>query len=157
MQTQQFYRWQDAQGRTHIASSLDDVPAPERAKATSVQLDSADAVGRYAAPSGATAARWSLDWASFGVGFGAALLCACLLRFLPGSSRWLWRIVLALGIGLLVCGAYLGLVRRAAGLEGGPLAAPSALLQDARGAVEQMNQRQKQQEEELRKIRAEGH
>jgi hypothetical protein len=153
---QQFYRWKDAQGREHIVSSLSDVPPAERAKATSVELSGEDATGSYQAPTGAPAARPALDWASFGIGFGAALLLSFLLRLLPGRGRFLWRVVLVVGTGLLLSGLYLGLTRRAAGLQGGVLAAPSALIQDARGAVEQMNQRQKQQEEELRKIGAEG-
>jgi hypothetical protein len=58
----------------------------------------------------------------------------------------------------MLTGAYLGLIRRSAGLTGTQaFTSPTALIQDAKTAVEQLNARQKQQEEELRKIQAEGH
>jgi hypothetical protein len=37
------------------------------------------------------------------------------------------------------------------------MASPSALIEDAKAAVEKLNQRQKQQDEELRQLQAEGH
>ena len=154
-QTQTFYRWQDKQGRVHIVSSLDDVPAAERAKLARLELDSRDAISTYPSVSPGLASK--IDWPSAAIGFGAALLLAMLFRFVPNGWRWLGRLALVGGVGLLLTGAYLAAVRRAAGLEGGALAAPSALIQDARAAVEQMNQRQKQQEEELRKIQSDGH
>lgn len=150
-QQQSFYRWEDAHGRVHIVSSLDEVPVAERAKVAHVELNSSDAVSTY--PS---ASAWSLprvDWPSFAIGFGAALLVGMAFRLVPNGWRWLWKLALVAGIGFVLSGAYLAAVRRSAGLGGdGPLASPSALIQDARSAVEQMNQRQKEQAEELRKI-----
>ncbi|HVY30082.1 MAG TPA: hypothetical protein VHB79_26175 [Polyangiaceae bacterium] len=154
-QTQAFYRFEDAQGRVHIVSSLDDVPVTERAKVRRVDLNSADAVSRYPAATPGFSMP-SVDGPSFALGFGAALLVGMLLRIVPGGGRWLWKLALIAGIVLVLTGAYLGAVRRAAGIDGGALAAPSALIQDAKTAVEHMNQRQKQQEEELRKLQAEG-
>lgn len=154
-QTQAFYRWQDAQGRVHIVTSLDEVPPAERAKVVRVDLNSAEAVSHY--PAATPGFSWpSVDWSSFALGFGAALLVAMVFRVLPGGGRWLWKLALVAGVVLVLTGAYLGAVRRAAGIDGGALAAPSALIQDAKTAVERMNQRQKQQEEELRKLQAEG-
>jgi hypothetical protein len=155
-QTQSFYRWQDAQGRVHIVSSLDEVPLAERAKLGRVDLNGADAVSHYPSDTPGTALP-KIDWPSAAIGFGAALLVAMVFRFVPNGWRWLGRLALVGGIGLLLTGAYLAAVRRSAGFEGGALASPSALIQDAKTAVEQMNQRQKQQDEELRKIQAEGH
>lgn len=158
-QTQSFYRFEDGQGRVHIVSSLDDVPAAERGKAVRVELDGAGAESPYSATTSSGPTMPSVDGPSFVLGFGAALLVGLLLKLVAGrgAGRWLWRLVLVAGVGLMLTGAYLGAVRRAAGVTGGAFAAPSALLQDAKTAVEQMNQRQKQQEEELRKIQAEGH
>jgi hypothetical protein len=135
------------------------VPAAERGKAVRVELESAQAVSQYSATTSSGTTLPRVDWPSFALGFGAALLVGLLLRLVAGRGvgRWLWRLVLVAGIGLVLTGAYLGAVRRAAGIGGGALAAPSALLQDAKTAVEQMNQRQKQQEEELRKIQVESH
>jgi hypothetical protein len=157
-QTQSFYRFQDEQGRLHIVSSWDEVPAGERGKAAGVDLNSEQAVSHYQPPTPDVAAP-RVDWPSFALGFGAALLVGLTLKLVAGrgSGRWLWRLVLVAGVGLMLTGGYLGVVRRAAGVGGGAFAAPSALLQDAKTAVEQMNQRQKQQAEELRKIQAEGH
>ncbi len=71
----------------------------------------------------------------------------------PGFAS---RAVLVLGVGALLTGLYFSAVRSSTGAQGGSvLTSPSALIQDAKGAVEQMNLRQKQQEEELRRIQTE--
>jgi hypothetical protein len=156
---QQFYRWVDAEGRLHVVSSLEAVPSAERARAERVTL-----TGQTALPSVPSRAEpqaepsaWRFDLGSFGIGFGAALAISLLFRLLPNGWRSLTRVAVVLGLGALLTGLYLGAIRRAAGGgAGGALASPSALIQDAKTAVEQMNQRQKQQEEELRQIQAEG-
>jgi hypothetical protein len=85
-----------------------------------------------------------------------ALLLAALFKAMPNGLRFVWRAVLVLGVGALLTGLYLSLVRTSSGFQGGSvLTSPSALIEDAKGAVEQMNLRQKQQEEELRKIQSE--
>ena len=149
---QGFYRWVDGQGRLHVVSSLDAVPATDRGKATRVLVNGVDSYPTTSALS------WRPDWASFAVGFGAALLVALACRMLPGSMRWVTRLALVVAVGALLTGAYLGAVRRSSGMPGASaFAAPSALIEDAKAAVEQVNQRQKQQDEEIRKIQAEGH
>jgi hypothetical protein len=154
-ESQSFYRWVDGQGRVHVVSSLDSVPAADRGKATLVVMHGVDSLsGHYPA---ASPVSWRPDWASFAAGFGVALLVALIFRMLPGSLRWLTRVGLVVGVAALLIGAYLGMLRRSTGMPGaGPLAAPSALIEDAKAAVEQVNQRQKQQEQEIRKIQAEG-
>lgn len=147
---QTFYRWVDANGRLHVVSSLDSVPLAERGKVAAVTLHADDST----LPSSvASAARWRPDWLSFAAGFGVALLLAALFKLLPNSMRFVSRMALVAGVGVLLTGLYLSLTRRASGVQDvGVLTSPSALIQDARGAVEQMNLRQKQQEEELRAI-----
>jgi hypothetical protein len=87
------------------------------------------------------------------VGFAVALLLAAVFKLMPQGLRFVWRAALVLGVGVLLTGLYLTAVRSSAGMQGGSvLTSPSALIQDAKGAVEQMNLRQKQQEEELRQI-----
>ena len=155
---QTFYRWVDGQGRVHVVSSLESVPPADRGKASVVELNSEDSLGQYQAVGSASGNSWRPDWTSFTAGFGVALLLALVSRMLPNSWRWLWRVGLVLGAGALLTAAYLGAIRRSTGMPGASaLATPSALIEDAKGAVEQMNQRQKQQEEEIRKIQAEGH
>lgn len=151
---QTFYRWVDASGRVHIVSSLEGVPQAERTKAVAVSLspDESPTVPRLETE----IAGWRPDWASFGVGFAVALLLAALFKVLPNGMRLASRVALVLGVAVVLTGVYLGAIRRTTGVPGASvLASPSALIEDARGAVEQMNLRQKQQEEELKKIQAE--
>jgi len=153
---QNFYRWVDGEGREHIVSSPDSVPPADRGKAKQVVLNGVDSVAAHYAPPG-TEKTWHPDWASFAAGFGVALVVALIFRMLPGSFRWVTRVGLVVGVAALLIGAYLGMLRRSTGMPGaGVFAAPSALIDDAKAAVEQVNQRQKQQEEEIRKIQAEG-
>lgn len=152
-QPQTFYRWVDASGRLHVVSSLDSVPPAERGKATVITMHS-DASPTL--PSMDSVAAWRPDWISFAVGFGVALLLATLFKVLPNGLRFASRAALVLGVGVLLTGLYLSAVRSSTGAQGGNvLTSPSALIQDAKGAVEQMNLRQKQQEEELRRIQSE--
>ena len=157
-QPQAFYRWVDADGRLHVVSSLDAVPKADRARAERVTLTGQTALGsdpRGAAP--AASSDWRLDAGSFGLGFGAALLLSLLFRVLPNGWRSLSRVAVVLGVAALLTGLYLGAIRRSTGAkDGSVLASPSALIEDAKAAVESLNQRQKQQDEELRKIQAEG-
>lgn len=150
---QSFYRWVDADGRLHVVSSLESVPPAERGKVAVVTLQ-ADASPTLPSLEHVTA--WRPDWISFAVGFGIALLLAALFKLLPNGLRFASRAVLVLGVGALLTGLYFSAVRSSTGAQGGSvLTSPSALIQDAKGAVEQMNLRQKQQEEELRRIQTE--
>lgn len=154
-QPQSFYRWVDAEGRLHVVSSLDAVPSAERARAERVTLNGQTALGG-AVPS-TPASDWRLEPSSFGLGFGAALLLSLLFRLLPHGWRSFSRIAVVLGVAALLAGLYLGAIRRATGAkDGGALATPGALIDDAKAAVEKLNQRQKEQDEELRKLQAEG-
>jgi len=150
--TQAFYRWVDAQGRVHVVSSLDAVPPAARAKAELVTLRGAEETTPLV-----SGAAWQPEWLSFAAGFAAALVLSFLFRLLPSGWKGVTRVVVALGLAALLTGAYLAAVRRSAGIAGGPLASPSALIQDAKDAVDKMNERQKLQEEELKKVQAEGH
>lgn len=146
---QSFYRWVDSSGRLHVVSSLESVPLAERGKVADVTLH-ADESSLPSSAGSVTA--WRPDWISFAVGFCVALLLAALFKVLPNGLRFASRVVLVLGVGLLLTALYFSVLRGSSGV--GPLTSPSALIQDAKSAVEQMNLRQKQQEEELRKIHA---
>jgi hypothetical protein len=150
---QTFYRWVDADGRLHVVSSLDSVPQAERAKVAVVTMSPETSP----TPSSMkNVAAWRPDWISFAVGFGVALLLAALFKVLPNGLRFVSRVALVLGVGVLLTGLYLGVVRGSSGVQGSSvLTSPSALIEDAKGAVEQMNLRQKQQEAELRKLQTE--
>jgi len=155
-QPQAFYRWVDAEGHLHVVSSLDAVPSAQRAKAERITLTGETALGADAPA--ARSSEWRLEPGSFGLGFGAALALSLLFRLMPNGWRVLSRVALVLGAVVVITGLYLGAIRRATGnTTGSAMASPSALIQDAKAAVEQLNSRQKQQEEELRQLQAEGH
>ena len=152
---EQFYRFTDADGKVHIVSSPDALPPAARGK-TEVIVMNAD-VTRAENTVGGSGPSFALDGLSFGVGFGAALLLALVFRVLP--QRWRWAPKLALLGGLVVVGGglYFGYLHRmSGGTSSSPLASPSALIQDARNAVDQVKERRRAQEEELRAIQAEG-
>jgi hypothetical protein len=152
---QTFYRWVDTDGRVHVVSSLEAVPANRRDKVELVSLNAESALPRYTPPGAPLG--FQLEWLSFGLGFAAALAFALVFRFLPNGWKTLTRFAIVLGLGALVSGLYLAAIRRQTGAtDGGVLASPSALIEDARGAVDKMTARQKQQEEELKKIQQEG-
>lgn len=154
-QPQSFYRWVDAEGRLHVVSSLDAVPTAERARAEQVTLSADTALDKAGVVT--PSPEWRLEPASFGLGFGAALLLSLLFRLLPNGWRTLSRVAIVLGVVTLLTGLYLGAIRRATGAKDtSALASPSALIEDAKAAVEKLNQRQKQQDEELRKLQTEG-
>ncbi len=150
---QTFYRWEDASGRVHIVSSLENVPQAERPKAAAVVLNPEESP---TLPSLHNGASWRPDWISFGVGFGVALMVAMLFKVLPNGLRIASRVAIVVGVGIALTGLYLGAVRGSTGAPGASLlTSPGALIDDAKGAVKQMNLRQKQQQEELEKIQAE--
>jgi hypothetical protein len=153
---QVFYRWLDAQGRLHVVSSIEQVPIADRPKASLVVLNGAESVSELGSGSGSAAA-WRLDTVSFAIGVAAALILTLVFRALPSSLRKLSRFAIVLGLAALAGAAYLGVVRRSVGMPGAsPLTTPSALVEDARRAVDNMNLRQKQQDEEIKKAQAEG-
>jgi hypothetical protein len=151
--SQTFYRWEDAQGRVHISSTLDGVPQSDRASSARIELRGEESLSHYAAPR----APLHVDWPSFAAGFGVAAIFGLVLRSLPERVRWVWRLAVIAGVGALLAGAYLAALRREAGLgDGSALASPAALVDDAKVAVKRMNERLEQRDEELRKIEAEG-
>lgn len=158
---QSFYRWVDGEGRIHIVSSPTAVPAAVRPRAELVVLNGSDALsGEYPALGGSALSRLASrppDLLSFAAGFGAALLLLVVYRFLPTSLRGVSRWAIVLGAGALLTAGYLGWVRSSTGGSGAALATPAALIDDAKVAVERMNQRQAEQERALREIEAEGH
>jgi hypothetical protein len=146
-QPQTFYRWVDAQGTVHVVGSLDAVPAAERAQLEQVVLKGREAPIPLAAG-------FRPDWASAALGFGAALLLALLI---PRGWKGATRVALVLAVGALVTGAYLATVRRSVGLEtGGAFSSPSAVIQDARDAVNKMNERQRLRDQQLEEMKKEG-
>lgn len=166
MQTQEFYRYKDARGHVVIVDSLSAVPRAERATAERIKLDSEPAIEvpvpratetPRAAPLPTATQLAELEdlgvhWPSFAVGFGSAVGLALLFFGLRKLSTPLGRFVLFVGGVLLLVAFYLGWLRRSTGQSDSPFASPSAVIQDARRAVEEMNQRNKKQDQEIDEI-----
>jgi hypothetical protein len=157
---QQFYRYTDAEGRVHITTSPDALPPGARGKAELLVLDANATRAEHTVPMGEQAESpkpgFELDGLSFGAGFGAALLLAAIFRMMPEKMRWLPRLAIVGGIAVVGIGLYLGYLRKTTGMGTGPLASPSAIIQDARATVEGVQQRQREREAELRAIQAEA-
>jgi hypothetical protein len=139
------YRYRGPDGRIVVVDSLSEVPEAQRPSAERVV-----AIDRPGAA--ATETPWHFDWASAGLGFAAAALLGVLLFVSRRGSRVVFGVVLVLGLGVLGMGAYFGLLRKRTGQGGSPFASPSAVIDDAKRAVEQMERRNKEQEREIREI-----
>jgi len=147
---QQFYRYTDPSGRVHLVSSLDSLPPEARAKAELLVLDTADTRQQQAILP--TSTPLELDGPSFAIGFAAALVLALVYRFMPPSMRWVSRVAVVVGVAALGTGLYFGYLRQTTGAGTSALASPSAFIQDAKDAVEQVKEARRKQEAELRAI-----
>jgi hypothetical protein len=154
-----FYRYRDASGRLVIVDSPTRVPASQRASAEAVVLapagESAAVSGGAVSDAAVSAARGlarDLHMPSFIAGLSLALLVALLFVVVGRKlGRWFRG---ALVLGLLGVGvvAYFGWVRRTTGQSGDLLASPGALIEDARGAVQKLNQRTAEQQRTLQEL-----
>jgi hypothetical protein len=153
--TEVYYRWTDSGGRVHLVSSLDAVPAAVRPRVERLEL------GVRAAPSvveragAAVTSGGSASWLLLAAGLGVVLIAAS--RFMPHGLRWLAKVGVFALVAALLGGLYLGALRRSTGTGDSLLATPSAIIDDTKQAVEKINQRQMQQQEELRRIQSEAH
>jgi len=140
-----YYRFEDGTGRVHIVQSLSEVPAAQRGRAERIeyraetQLPSLSAAGRP-------------GWQMFGLGFGVALILVLLFFRLPNTLRWFLRIALVGGVVALAASAYFGWIRRTSGLATTALASPTALIDDAKSAVDKMNASMRAQQQQLQEI-----
>lgn len=148
--TEVYYRWTDADGRVHLVSSLDAVPHSARPHVERLELAVQRPVESVAGMPAGSVTTWLL------AGAGGVLVLLLLVRLLPGSARWLAKVAAFAVVALVLGGLYLGALRRATGTGDAALVAPSAIIHDAQQAVEKMNQRQKQRDEELRRIQSEA-
>jgi len=154
-----FYRYRDGSGRVVIVDSLARVPASQRASAEAVALapagESAGASDGALSSTAVSAAREltrDLHMPSFIAGLSSALLVALLFVVVGRKLGRLFRGALLLGVLGVGAVAYFGWVRRTTGQSGDLLASPGALIEDARGAVQKLNQRSAEQQRELKEL-----
>jgi hypothetical protein len=145
-----FYRYRDAQGRPVLVDALSKVPSSARGSLESITL-SPPASGS-SLPSAITR---DLHWPSFAA--GAA--CVLVLGLVFFGSRLVRsrgaRVALSVAVLALGAAAYFGWVRRLAGEGEALLASPAALIDDARNAVDKMNERNREQQRVLQELEAE--
>lgn len=149
-----FYRYRDGSGRVVIVDALTRVPASQRASAEAVVLAPAGESAALAdtAVSAARGLARDLHMPSFIAGLSSALLVALLFMVVGRKLGRLFRgalVVGVLGVGVV---AYFGWVRRTTGQSGDLLASPGALIEDARGAVQKLNQRTEDQQRALKEL-----
>jgi hypothetical protein len=143
-----FYRYHDARGRIVIVDSLSRVPSSARGSMETVVL---------APPPGPIAglpalSLESLHWPSFAAGACSLLFVGVVWLGLRRVGGRLLRFSLLGGLVVLGAGAYFGWVRRVAGQNGAAVSSPAALIEDARGAVEKMNERMREQQRVLEEL-----
>jgi hypothetical protein len=139
-----YYRFQDASGRTHIVDSLDSVPQASRPQAQRIEYQP------QPEPSVLQLPHTLSTWQTFGLGFAGALLVVFLFRRLPGTMRLVLRMGIVGGVLVLLGSAYLGWMRRATGQSSGALASPTAIIDDAKSAVDKMNARMAAEQAEIK-------
>jgi hypothetical protein len=145
----QYYRFEDASGRTHLVDSIDSVPHAFRAHAACIQFrDEPTSIPSITS----ITARGLSGYQTFGLGFAAALLVAFVFSRLPGSLRLVLRLAIVGGLVALLAGGYFGWLRRAAGQSSDTFAGPGALMEDAKAAVAKMNAHTQAEQAELKEI-----
>jgi hypothetical protein len=149
-----FYRYRDAQGQMVAVDSLARVPARLRGSAELVGLTPEASPG-----SAGSAFAHELHGPSFLAGALATLVVGLLLLALRRRAQRLVRTAVVLGLGLLGAGLYFGWVQRSAGQSTDLFSSPKQLIEDARSAVDKMNQRTREQQGVLQELEREttGH
>lgn len=145
-----FYRYKGPDGRIVVVDSLSEVPEAQRAHAEHLQY------AEQRAPFAIAAREWRFDWPSALVGFGIAILLGIMVLASRRGSRVVLGFALVLVLMVAGTGAYLGLIRKSTGQGDSPLASPSALVDDARRAVDQAQQRRREQDQVIRDIQREA-
>ena len=149
-----FYRYRDGAGRIVVVDSLTRVPASQRASAEAVVLAPASdgSVLSETAMSAARGLARDLHMPSFIAGLSSALLVAFVFVVVGRKLGRLFRGALVVGVVGVGVVAYFGWVRRTTGQSGDLLASPGALIEDARGAVQKLNQRTAEQQRALEEL-----
>jgi hypothetical protein len=149
-----FYRYRDPQGRVVIVDSLARVPSGSRNAVETVVLAHPEPSVLTIADATVRETARDLHWPSFAAGAGFALLLTLAWLGLRRVGTPLLRLSLLGGLVLLGAGAYFGWLRRVSGHDGALVASPAALIEDARSAVQKMNERSREQEKILNDLQS---
>jgi hypothetical protein len=145
-----FYRYRDAQGRPVLVDALSKVPARAHGSLETITLSPPPAGSVLT-----SALTHELHWPSFAAGAACVLVLGLVLLGLRRVRSRGVRLGLSMAVLALGAAAYLGWVRRQSGATGELLASPAALIDDARKAVDKMNERNREQQRVLQELEAE--
>jgi hypothetical protein len=143
-----YYRARDAQGREYIVDSRDQLPAALRERAQRIEVLPVATLQEPRAPSVAK----RIDWPSFAVGFGLGVLLVGVAVGVRRGFGPVAKLALLAALAVVLAGAYFGWLRRMSGQGDSTLSTPSALIDDAKRAVDQMNERSRKQEQILQEL-----
>lgn len=138
---QVFFRYRGADGREYITDSAQAVPSDHSGSVEVVALEPP-----------AKGLLEGIDSFSLLLGMTAGALMSPFFGMLVRRGGWILKLFLLVALVGLGTAAYLGVLRRSTGLGTGPLASPGALIEDARRAVEQLNTRVRERDQELKKL-----
>lgn len=156
-----YFSYTDANGVEVVVGRLADVPPAARAQAKHIDLSTpALRVPSAGAPEASTAAGklcfgpapGCIHPSSFLIGAATALLLGGVAMLLFRKAARLVAVVAGVIVLGALAAAYLTHVRRAAGLPDKGLVTPGVLLDDARAAVEAVDQRNRQQAKAIDEI-----
>ena len=154
---QTFYRYEDASGRVVIVDSIDKLPKHARDNAKSIELEEAPDLPAVPSLTGNAAAKPDFHLGSFALGIGVAVIFVAVAFLLKRSgSLFLAKLLGGAALVALIGGLYLGLLRRSTGQSDELWSSPTAIVDDARRAVDQANQSRRKQEELLDQIQREA-
>lgn len=176
---QTFYRYVTSDGRVLLVDALDKLPAEARNKAQRIHFEGSDPsalegtlgnlfgesapTSHETAPAAtASASLSSLHVPSFIAGVAAGVGLALVLGWLVSSRSGSFgkRIVIsvmATGVFAAVLGSlYLGWLRRSTGQEGGVLATPTELIDDAKRTMDLVQERRREQQRQLDELQQLG-
>ena len=154
---QVFYRYRDHTGRIVIVSSESQVPHELRAKAERVELDGTPLNPVTSPATPATSEPQPSHAPALLLGVGALLVVLTLLfSFRGGGSRTLAKLLGGAALAALLAGLYLGWLRRSTGQSDSLFSTPTELVDDARRAVKQVDERREKQQKVLDEIEREA-
>jgi hypothetical protein len=160
-----FFTYEDGDGHVFVVDSLEQIPAKYREIAKQLSLEDARREIAKLEKKGLKDAKEvqrevgdvipfvkDLDLPSVAVGFASAMVMVLAVSIVKRIGRFALKVALIVVILSLLVFAYLGWLRRAAGLSDDALASPKAIIEDAKKAKDGFQKRLDDQEESLKKI-----
>ena len=140
------WKYKTLKGEDAVTDRWGDIPQAQRVHAQPFGVVAPPAHNEIAMP-----AIGHFDALSFG---GGAIVGAAVALIFARSRRTVVKLALAVGVLLLGAGAYLGFLRREAGLSGGASTSPREIIADVHGAAAAMKDHFGEQQKALETVEA---